>query len=189
MDIPSKNSDFTLRVTGNYDVSKIQDLVLEYSSIKWEEDQTRQNAAPDVHNETNAIVVREISNSWSKGEPFEPNTVTSDQRLLDLIDPIIKDHELMYDGIVGKVVFIKLPAGGRVNDHYDNGDYLSMVRRHHVPILTNELVKFRVANNVVNMKPGECWEINNSKMHGVVNLGSTDRVHMLFDIMPREMIV
>jgi hypothetical protein len=32
------------------------------------------------------------------------------------------------------------------------------------------------------MKLGECWEVNNAKIHGCYNLGKTDRVHLMVDI-------
>jgi len=188
--IPSKiDEQFTFNLTKKYDVSRIAEIVYSYSDDEWNKDRSRQEAAPQVHNQTNTIVILEISNMWQNGESFAPELVSDNQELINLVKPILKDHEDLYDGQAGKVVFIKLPPNGRVNDHNDNGDYLSGVRRHHLPIITNDNVKFRVGNDVINMKTGECWEINNNKLHGVVNLGDSDRIHMLFDIMPKKFLV
>ena len=38
------------------------------------------------------------------------------------------------------------------------------------------------------MQEGQCWEINNAKNHSVENNGTTDRIHLLIDIMPNEFI-
>jgi aspartyl/asparaginyl beta-hydroxylase (cupin superfamily) len=71
-----------------------------------------------------------------------------------------------------------------VSEHTDKGDYLSTVRRFHIPIITNDLVSYTVNGERVHMKQGECWEINNLKSHSVLNESDTDRVHLLIDIFP-----
>jgi hypothetical protein len=38
------------------------------------------------------------------------------------------------------------------------------------------------------MKLGECWRVNNKLLHGVYNFGSTNRVHLMVDIIPEELI-
>jgi hypothetical protein len=38
------------------------------------------------------------------------------------------------------------------------------------------------------MGTGECWEINNSRIHYVNNGSKIDRVHLLIDIMPNKEI-
>lgn len=45
---------------------------------------------------------------------------------------------------------------------------------------------FGVGDEKINMKSGECWEINNSRTHFVDNNSETDRVHLLIDIMPHS---
>ena len=36
------------------------------------------------------------------------------------------------------------------------------------------------------MATGECWEINNTRLHSVENNSDIDRVHLLIDIMPNK---
>jgi len=38
-----------------------------------------------------------------------------------------------------------------------------------------------VGDTEVHMKPGELWEINNRREHGVVNGGGEDRIHLIVD--------
>jgi aspartyl/asparaginyl beta-hydroxylase (cupin superfamily) len=38
------------------------------------------------------------------------------------------------------------------------------------------------------MRVGEIWEVNNNKVHQVWNEGDTDRVHLLIDIIPNNVI-
>jgi aspartyl/asparaginyl beta-hydroxylase (cupin superfamily) len=60
------------------------------------------------------------------------------------------------------------------------------VRRCHIPLITNDDIKFTVGDHTMSLKQGECWEINNSKIHEVKNLSNYDRVHILIDIIPNE---
>ena len=45
-------------------------------------------------------------------------------------------------------------------------------------------MSYTVNGETVNMKEGECWEINNQRPHSVLNDSDIDRVHLLVDIFP-----
>jgi aspartyl/asparaginyl beta-hydroxylase (cupin superfamily) len=105
-----------------------------------------------------------------------------------MINPIIKDLELKHNGIRSNVLFIKLKAGHNISAHSDSGEYLLSSRRHHIPIITSDQTFFTVGSEKINMSEGECWEINNSRVHSVENSSKIDRVHLLIDIMPNTEI-
>ena len=107
-----------------------------------------------------------------------------DIELWQIIKPIVNYLESIIGGKMGKVVLINLPGNKEILKHQDSGDYLDIVRRFHIPIITNKNVYFQVGDEVKNMKAGECWEINNSKPHSVKNEGVENRVHLLIDVMP-----
>ena len=135
---------------------------------------------PHLH--TNTYIIQYHPLDWIFGTPIQ--SATMDKDLMDLISPIIENLE---DEIVGKsarVLLIKLGAGKDVALHVDGGDYLSSVRRFHIPIITNDNVFYTVNKETINMKAGECWEINNLKYHSVLNDSEEDRVHLLIDILP-----
>jgi aspartyl/asparaginyl beta-hydroxylase (cupin superfamily) len=77
-------------------------------------------------------------------------------------------------------------AGGNIQPHQDGGDYLDVVRRHHIPIVTSPEVLFFIDGRGINMREGELWEINNMLRHEVQNPSSIDRVHLMVDIIPNE---
>ena len=61
--------------------------------------------------------------------------------------------------------------------------------RIHLPLVTNDGVKFNVGDTTKNLLPGELWEINNRHRHTVKNNGTEDRVHMIMDfVLPGEKI-
>ena len=43
---------------------------------------------------------------------------------------------------------------------------------------------FFVDGEKKNLKTGEIWEIDNTKLHKVENLSNSDRVHLIVDILP-----
>lgn len=165
---------------------KIRQKLSTYTS-QWFEDTTRQTVS-SVHKHTNSVFVYEYDAKWTKNTKYNLDVRCKDQELLDLVAPIIKDLEGLHNGRVGKALFIKLPPSKDVNPHIDFGDYLESVRRHHIAILTNPKVSFIIDGEKQFMDIGECWEVNNNKMHQVWNEGDTDRIHLLIDIIPNSLI-
>ena len=82
-------------------------------------------------------------------------------------------------------MYVNLPAKQKIPNHYDYGYYLLNVHRLHIPIVTNDYVEFFLNGDVVNMKTGSCYEVNNAREHGVSNNGATDRIHLIMDIIPK----
>ncbi len=85
-------------------------------------------------------------------------------------------------------MLVKLPAGKNIDKHFDGGSYLSVAKRHHIPIITNNKVWFTIDGEKKHLAEGEIWEIDNTKEHEVQNLGDKDRVHLIVDIIPNMFI-
>lgn len=177
---------FNYRFHGNFNILEIAKRLEQYSH-EWFLNNSRQETAP-VHKETTSIFIYDHEAIWSIKEKFKPMKNNSQPEMEKLLEPIINHLEKIHNGKVGKCLFIKLPAGKDVLEHSDQLDYLGVVRRHHIAIKTNDKVLFFVNNESKNMQVGDCWEINNSLKHSVTNQGSTDRIHLLIDIMPNEFI-
>jgi aspartyl/asparaginyl beta-hydroxylase (cupin superfamily) len=182
--ITKENEDFNFKFIKSYEIDNIFNHVKKFSN-EWYYNTSRQEDY-DVHKFTTSYFIYEHSNNWTYGEPYNTKLVCDDLEFLKMISPIIKELETMYDGKVGKALFINLPAGKEVLSHKDSGDYLGMSRRIHIPIITNSDVDFIINNEAINMKYGECWEINNNKYHYVNNRSTQDRVHLLIDILPNS---
>ena len=104
----------------------------------------------------------------------------------DACEPIIKALEEKYNGTATKSVLTRLPAGSKIARHVDGRPLLHLGRRHHIPITTNDDVQFIIEDEIINMKVGECWEIDNTRFHEVKNNGTTDRIHLMVDIVPGD---
>lgn len=177
-----ENEKFNFKLHKVFDVSEIENRVKLFNS-EWFIDTSRQDMY-FAHKDTNTYFLVEHSNHWQYGDKYSPEFKCLDPDLWELIRPIVEELESSVNGKMGKVVLINLPENKNVSEHKDKGDYLDIIRRFHIPIFTNENVLFTINDETKIMKSGECWEINNSKLHSVKNEGSKNRVHLMIDIMP-----
>jgi hypothetical protein len=173
---------FNFRYVKNYNVDKIVDIA-NLNKDEW----FFEIPVDGVYSKYYAVF--ESSIYWKpEEEPFSVIQESDNQELIDLLAPIIKELEELHDGICGEVLITKLGPGSKIESHMDNGQYLFKVRRHHIPLTTSSNVVFLVGSEKVNMKVGECWEINNNRPHSVHNNGKEDRLHVIIDIMPNKEI-
>jgi hypothetical protein len=177
---------FNYRFHGNFDVSAIADQLKKYPD-DWFINQERQNAF-EAHKETFSIPIYDHDFRWSAYDSYNVMPNPNQPVMMDILSPIIKTLEQVHDGKIGKCMFIRLPAHKDVAEHNDFGEYMGVVRRHHMAITTNDKAFFFVNKESKNMKVGECWEINNSHRHSVQNNGDTERIHLMFDILPNKFI-
>ncbi|MDB5694677.1 MAG: Aspartyl/Asparaginyl beta-hydroxylase [Sphingomonas bacterium] len=82
---------------------------------------------------------------------------------------------------------MRLTPGSRIHEHSDPDLAAEAgMARIHVVVTTNPDVEFLVNGRAVTMLPGECWYLRLSDPHAVFNGGSTDRVHLVLDLMVDE---
>ena len=183
------NEPFEMTLIKHYNVDKLIDYVKLMSDEQWKEDLTRKNEPDGPHHDAYAYYITNTIFDWHSGKKYNGHTFkTKDQKLIDLITPMFQDIEKNHDGKIGMCIFIKLPPNQEVDAHYDIGNYLGCVRRHHIALVTNEKTTFTVDKNTIKMEPGDLWEINNNKLHYAINNGETDRIHLLIDVVPNKLI-
>lgn len=190
MNISSKSIDLkydegNLRRIANVDVAKIKECINNLTDDQWLENTSRQTFFNN-HSRTLTYFLMDYDLGWTSESGYDPKPTHTDSELWEAVLPIVKLLEGYHDGKVGRVIIPKLLSGGTISAHRDSGEYLESVRRHHIPIITNDNVFFTVGGEEVNMREGEVWEINNNQIHEVENLSHEDRVHILMDIIPNE---
>ena len=176
-----RNEAFTFKRYGSYDVSGIANIIKDFDE-EWEVITFRQKNP--VHKDTKSCFLYETSIHWQEGNEYIVEKRLENEKLSALVEPIVEDLEKLHNGKRGQVVFIKSDSNTKVEKHIDGGDYLMKVRRHHIPIFTDDGVIFGVDKDEVHMNVGECWEVNNGKPHYVHNDSTSTRIHLLIDIMP-----
>lgn len=178
------NESFNFKKYKTYNVTKILDIVESFDK-EWHLETIRQDMF-DVHKSTFSYFVYDHTTNWVVGDKYKTVCLSKNKKLISLLTPIIKDLEQTHDGRVAKVLFIKLDKNKDVLPHKDSFDYANSVRRHHIPIVTDESVFFVVDNEMISMLAGECYEINNSKIHSASNESFKERINLLIDIFPNK---
>lgn len=86
-----------------------------------------------------------------------------------------------------RVRFMRLAPGGRIGRHRDRHyGWTLPILRLHVPVLTGPAVEFLLADRRITMQPGELWYLDFTRDHEVYNGGTTDRVHLVIDMINSE---
>jgi hypothetical protein len=192
MRVDKREDDFNFVIHGSVNVSEITSFISTWEH-EWTVDTHRQSVnlrpgeeqSQNPQKDTQAYFIANHALQWQPYEKYRNTILNKD--LYEIVWPIIEELEIQHNGTHGRVFLAKLPAKKVITPHADWQEYLLVSRRNHIPVVTNANVHFTVGDETINMKTGEIWEINNSKVHGVVNDGEDDRVHLIIDIIPNEL--
>ena len=167
---------FNFKYYGKIDVSNIGYLI-ENTELDWDEYEFRQKTYL-AHSNTKTIplifdeTLGNITLIWKSYEIFKDSLIEIENNLINLIG----------EGKIDTALLINLPKSKRILPHIDSNEHFIKTKRIHIPIVTNDKCNFRVDGEIIQMNHGEIWEIDNAhKVHGVINDGNTDRIHLLID--------
>lgn len=79
-----------------------------------------------------------------------------------------------------------VPPGAVIKPHTDRHFYSDYATRVHVVLDTNENVIFEFENIQHHFKTGECFIFNNKLKHSIKNTGTTNRLHLVADFVPKN---
>src|SRR5688572_2613173 len=173
-----------IRNFGKVDMAALAAAIMAADEAAWNENVQRQKDY-EVHEQTRSIVLlfAEVA-SWPAVEvKKEPGW----NRLADTAVPLM--HQIIRNwyppgGTIIRAMAAKLLAGGRILPHRDSHPSFGAGHRIHVPIVTNPRVRFMIDGRPYQLKVGEAYEINNQKVHSVMNKGDADRINFIFDYVP-----
>jgi len=85
------------------------------------------------------------------------------------------------------VRLLALHPGAEIKPHRDRGcNYEGGALRIHIPIQTNDQLKFTVGGEQLKLAEGSCWYIDFDQTHSIVNAGENVRVHLVIDALRNE---
>jgi hypothetical protein len=176
------NLDGDFKKIGTYDVTDIQELLKSFTDEQWLRESWRREKFA-VHRSTQSIYLI-MDEDGRHTDPTEYPALAEYQGVLQpLLDYVRSQFEQTIESsYFVRMLFVKLLAGGAIPPHFDTGRSMRKSHRIHLPLVTNDGVKFVVGETTKNLLPGELWEINNRNKHTVKNNGSEDRVHMIMDL-------
>ncbi len=173
-----------LRSFGKVDSEPLAAAILAADEAVWNEYVERQKSY-EVHEQTRSIVLlfAEVSNWPAVDVCKQPGW----NRFADTAVPLM--HQIIRNwyppgGTIIRAMAARLLAGGRILPHRDSHPSFGAGHRIHVPIATNPRVRFMIDGRPVQLEVGHAYEINNQKVHSVMNKGATDRIHFIFDYVP-----
>ena len=126
----------------------------------------------------------------SAGETHPIRMIYSDPTATTFIDtpmlaacPYFREVIAAFACPVRNVRLMRLTPGSIIKEHTDLD--LSVeggVARLHIPVTTSPDVEFLLNRSRVEMKSGETWYLRLGDPHAVANRGTTDRVHLVLDV-------
>jgi len=173
------------RCLGEVDMQALKARILEQEPEAWAEQAIRQQMY-EVHQDTESIVMLFCDESWPDGEIYRE---AGWDRLADVAMPVI-DHIINthYEpgGTLLRAMAAKLRGQGRIKPHRDKLSSFHMGHRIHVPITTNSAVRLTIAGKPYQFEVGKAYELNNQKVHSVMNMGKEGRINFIFDYVPSD---
>lgn len=173
-----------LRVGDISDVAPLKAKVGALTETDWA--QSDRHTQFDIHNETQSIQL--LADDMSHTQPTK--TAFYD-RFAAEIEPILEVLAQRYgaDGVFIRVLLARLRGKSQIKPHVDKGYSLINCNRIHIPIITNDGVRFSVGGESKSLSEGEIWEINNADVHAVINTSEEARIHLIVDWTPRETLL
>ena len=180
--------DEPIKFLGNVNVETLRETILAQDKNAWYEQEQRQKAY-DVHRYTESIVL--IFTDGTGWPNIEVNKQPGWDRLADAAIPVMQtiiDSFYPTGGTIIRAMAAKLLSGGKIKPHQDSHPSFHHGHRIHVPITTNPRVRFMIDGRPYRLEVGQAYEINNQKIHSVMNKGAEDRITFIFDYVPPEYI-
>ncbi len=173
-----------IRCFGKVAMEPLATAILAQDEVAWNENVQRQKDY-EVHEQTRSIVL--LFAEVSEWPALEVSKQPGWDRLADLAVPLM--HQIIRNwyppgGTIIRAMAAKLLAGGRIIPHRDSHPSFGAGHRIHVPIITNPRVRFMIDGRPFQLEVGQAYEINNQKVHSVMNKGDVDRINFIFDYLP-----
>ena len=162
-------------------IAPLLNQVLALPESTWDEDPFRQQAfAVHVH-------TRSIRFMWTALDSWPHVQAQQQPRFAEFapnLAPIVTAavHHLGRPLTVMNAMLARLDPGQHILAHRDVSPFFGLCHRMHVPVLTNPDVVFSVDHVNHYLKAGQLYEIDNRRLHAVVNHGQSPRIHLIFDL-------
>lgn len=105
------------------------------------------------------------------------------------IEPVLRQATEPYGyakGSFPRIMLARMAPGGVIHPHTDNMPSATWPHKIHVPIQTNDRVRFFIEPRTYHFKQGQAVEVNNMGVHAVKNDGDSDRIHLIFEYYDTE---
>lgn len=128
---------------------------------------------------------------WFNDIPDDPNAVINDIQTnpYPAWNELPEVHDLVFNlmrrvrGVqLGRVMITRLPPGKTIPEHADGGAPATFYQRYQIALQCLPGCNFHIGEEVIQFYMGECWWIDNSLPHSVMNNSADDRLALVIDI-------
>jgi hypothetical protein len=159
----------------------------------WNANTIRTKHPGTAHAEVSDILLRfnDVAEYQRTGDP---STITDDKEAIPFpawdalpqVRPIIFDLMRRVEAVrLGRVIITKLLPGREITPHVDGGAPANYFDRYQIALQSLPGAIFKSGDEAVNFRSGDCWWIDNTAEHSVVNNSADDRVVMIVDLRSR----
>lgn len=150
--------------------------------------QTGRQDKGGVQRETASIPIRGLRKSRIRGRrrrDVHESRYTSMSRDFPATTSFIRLVAFERDADLGRAKIVRMEPHGRVYPHVDRGDYYAPRDRLHLVVRSPLGSRLCAGDEEVCMREGELWWFDNKQSHEAFNDADTERIHLIFDLLPR----
>lgn len=139
-----------------------------------------------VQRESLAIPLRGLKASAIAGRKrrdVHESRWTTGSRQFPVARAFLKQSAHAMDSLLSRAKIVCLPPGHRVYPHIDRGEYYRLRNRYHL-VLRSSGSWMRAGDEELWMQAGELWWFDNKQEHEARNDSTSDRIHLIFDLLP-----
>jgi hypothetical protein len=140
----------------------------------------RQQYAGSAHADTEMIALRGPTTTERLFDNLETINFPTMEQLPQIRDLVRSMLDRLEARDVGRIMVVRLKAGGRIAPHVDEGLYARYFARFHLVLRSHPGCLFTAGTETVNMATGEMWWFNHQVSHSVRNDGP-ERIQVIFD--------
>jgi len=178
---PNPRKTTSIRRLGTVDIAKLGEAVRAIPEAVWDAENEGKPNRFGALDATRHVIFRFVSNFLDWRQSYE-RPLWSEWKAL--LEPVLTEATAPYGyarGAFPRVMLARMAPGGVIHPHRDQNPAAKWPHKVHVPLLTNDGVKFTVDGKSYRFAEGEAVEVNNMGLHAVENRGSTDRIHLIFE--------
>jgi uncharacterized protein (TIGR03032 family) len=159
-----------IRLPLTFDASRLSSEISQFPESDW-------RPHPQGHPGNSALALISIN-----GDPFD-DAVKGPMRATPHFErcPYLRQVLAAFQAVWGRTRLMRLDGNAEATSHADTNYYWSQHTRVHVPIVTDDAVRFLCGEREVHMAAGESWIFDTWRMHNVLNPNPTRRIHLVAD--------
>ena len=177
------------RIRGGIDPKPFLDEIASVAGA-WDVSTGRQDKIA-VQREARAIPLRGLKKSAigeRKRRDVHESRWTTTSQAYPVARAFLEEIAAALDSELSRAKIVCLPAGRRVYSHIDRGEYYRLRNRYHLVLKSTHGSWLKAGDEETRMGEGELWWFDNDQPHEAVNDGDEDRIHMIFDLLPRARV-